>query len=88
MIAWRHDHHLAPPVREIVFAARRDGGVLQLPEFGGIGKTPVLAEQIGDHRQPRSVGIEQGIIGLDRLPAEQPRLEIGTARREGLRIVE
>jgi hypothetical protein len=54
------------------------------PERVGVGEIAVLAEQVGDGRKPARLDVEQGMFDRDRLPAEQPCLQLVAGRAIGL----
>jgi hypothetical protein len=87
IFAGRDDHHVEPSGIQIVLLARVDYGVLRGPERVGICKIAVLAEQIGDDRKAARIDVEQGMFDLDRLPAEQPCLQLLAGRAIGVVIV-
>src|SRR3546814_11737684 len=75
----RDDHHIGPSGVEIVAAPRLDGGILRGPEGIGIAEIAILAKQVRDDAR-RALGVEQGVIDRDRLPAAQPCLQLVAGR--------
>src|SRR3546814_4328756 len=71
IFARRDDHDIAPSLVEIGLAAFLDHDILLFPEAIAIGEIAVVAEQVGDDRQPARLGVEQGVFDLDRRAAEQ-----------------
>src|SRR3546814_15843529 len=65
-----------------------DGGKLRGPESIAIAKIALVAEQVGDDRQPARLDVEQRMTGLDRTAAEQPAFELMPLRAIGPGIVE
>src|SRR3546814_17151042 len=76
MLGRGDDHDIAPAFLQIGSAARRDGLVLRGPEGIGVGEIAVVAEQVGNRRALELAEVEQSEAGGDRLPAEQPRLQL------------
>src|SRR3546814_11468843 len=71
----RDDHHIGPSGVEIVAAPRLDGGILRGPEGIGIAEIAILAKQVRDDAR-RDLGVDQGVLERDRLPAEPPSIPI------------
>src|SRR3546814_5495831 len=80
------DHHIGPSGVEIVAAPRLDGGILRGPEGIGIAEIAILAKQVRDDAR-RALGVEQGVLDRDRLPAEQPCLQLVAGRDISIGIV-
>src|SRR3546814_17263117 len=67
-------------------APRLDGGILRGPEGIGIAEIAILAKQVRDDAR-RALGVEQGVLDRDRLPAEQPCLQLVAGRDISIGIV-
>src|SRR3546814_17582128 len=79
IFALGQDDDIAPPIVQKGQAPFLDGGKLRGPESIAIAKIALVAEQVGDDRQPARLDVEQRMTGLARTAADTPE----TGRTEG-----
>lgn len=88
ILARRDDLHPAPPGLDIGGLARIDGGVLRGPERIAVREIAGVAEQVGDDLALVVGEVEQRGGGGNRAAAEQPGLQLRSARRIAVGVVE